>query len=530
MRLPDNYENSLLLGAVTNPEPGNHWIILLFDGTRISAISYRYSRVWGLYITGTVKDEELKVIEKINQLNPDTKKLKQFVDFGNCPPLNIAFEDWVQSAAETANKIINLLVPSKKCPVIILSSHPSWAGKIRMTRLYKRMGINPDTAPDRHLAAEVAKKGLKKISDGYVSRRAAVDQNYFIHVIKRKDKKSGITKKCIFQEGKPLESIQNSDKNRSLPLIFTPFSKETRHYDLILTKSKGNKSFLVCIYRVKTEEKPLKLYAGFEPWHDIPTLIIPGIKDFEMMKGVTSVSSIRIGRDQKPLQVMALIDATMPENLLEAAKAKLIEVFGSVSRENTAAEFGLVVYGDYSEGSYRESDFEVKHLPIRFLAITEWIKTCEKDLTRVKPVDFMAALDKGLRRVTLFPWKDDAQKYLLLIFCHPPHPQKNPGRDIYKSPFTPAENDWFTLLRHLHEKKNIELFALTQQKDIKGEKAAEIKQEIDITCQVMKKVGFTAQGIKPIDEIGFSMIKQTVGDYRIEPDTYQIPIILEEKK
>ncbi len=530
MRLPNPFENSLLWGSVANPEPGNHWIILLFDGTRISAIAYRYSRIWGLYITGTVKDEELNVIEKINQLNPDAKKRKQYVDFGNCPPLKIAFEDWVQSAADTTQKIVNQLARGKGCPIIILSSHPSWAGKIRMTRLYKRMGINPDAAPDLHLVAAISKKGSRKISNRNVLRGAAVDQNYFLHVIKRKDKKPVITKKCIFPQGKPLEFAQNSDKNRSVPLIVTPFSKETKHYDLILTKSKGNENSLICIYRVRTEKSALKLYAQFEPGYDAPGLVIPGIKDFEMIKDVTSVPSIEIRRDQKPLQVVALIDATMPENLLEPAKTKLIEVFRSISRENSTAEFGLVVYGDYPLDDYRVSDFEVKSLPTQFLGITGWIKACEKEVTRAKPVDFMSALDKGLNRVGLFPWKDDAEKYLLLIFCHPPHPQENPGRDIYKGAFKLAENDWVTLLKHLCVKKNVEFFAICQPKSIKAEKAKEIKQEVYITCRMMKRIGFLEYGINAVNGIGISMITRTVGDYHIKPDIYQIPIILEENK
>jgi hypothetical protein len=527
MRLPNQFENRLFRGSIAEPKPGNSWIIFLFDGIRISAISYRYSPIWGLHITGTAKDKELKIIEKINQLNPDPKKLKQYVEFGNCPPLNIGFEDWVQSAGETINETTHLLARGRKCTIVILSSHPFWAGNTRMSRLYKKLGINPDTLPGGHLVSEVGVKDFEGSSGGTVPKSAAVDQNYFLYVIKWQSNRPIIIKKNIFQENTPLEFAQNCSKNRSLPVTVIPFAKEAKHYDFIITKNKGNENSLVAVYRVRTEQNPIKLYARFEPGYDIPRLIIPGIKDVKILDKITAVPSICMRRDQKPLQVVALIDATMTENLLTTVKAKLIEGFGFIARENSSSEFGLIVYGDYSEGSFRETEFAVKYLATRFHPITEWIKTCEKELTRAKPADFMSALDKGLSRLSLFPWKEDAQKYLLLFFCHPPHPRQKPDRDIYKSPFTLAENDWYALLKPVSEKKNINVFALYQPKEIKGEKAAEITQEIEITCRAMKKIGNLEQGFNPLEKIVTSMIKQTVGDYRLHPGIYHIPIAVE---
>lgn len=527
MRLPNNFENCLFWGSAAEPKPGNNWVILLFDGIRVSTISYRYSQIWGLYVTGTVEDQEIKIIGEINEKSkPTPQKLKQYVDFGNCPPY-IVFEDWVQSAVDTAKKNIEQMNPGKRYFIKILSPHPIWAGKTRIERLYKKFGVEPVGLPELSLSSAARETGAKRISDGIGTKNAVVDQNYFLSVIKKENNKPIIIKKNIFRENTPLEFAQNSSKNRSIPITVTPFSKEANHYDLIITKNKGNQDSLVSIYRVRTEKRPIQLCAQFEPGYDKPALIIPGIKDIKILEDEADVPEIFMKRDQKLLQVIALIDATMPENLLEPAKAKLIEVFSSVSRENTRAEFGLVVYGDYSEGHNRKSAYEVKDIPARFLPIEEWIKTCETEVTRIIPADFMSALDKGLSRAGRFPWKDDAEKYLLILFCQPPHPKENPGRDIYKSPFAPAENNWFNLLKYLYEKKNIGSYALYQPKDITGVKAQEIKREISITCQVMKKNGFLEQGVEPMEEIGVSMLKRTLGDYRIYPGAYQIPMAVE---
>jgi hypothetical protein len=527
---PRQQQLHLFRGAVTNPKPGNRSIIFTFNGTHIkTAVAYEYSKIWGICVAGEAQDRELDIFRTIKEKSKgDRQTLNRYVDFGNCPP-SVAFEDWAQSAADAVLKILPQLSGGKKCSVILLSTHPLWAGKTRMHRIYKKLRM--DTAylplPDSFLASEVEKKG-RRISKGNVLQSAAVDADYYLLAIKKESTRYSVTRVCIGRAGTPLVFSKNSSKNRCTPLQVVPFTENSDRYDLFLTREKGNSHSLVSASRVVTPEKTLKPSLRFEPLEEAPTLHA-GDNVLTPLY-IKAMPDIAVKPDPQPLQVAVLIDATMPEDQVEPAKEKLITMAQTIASTNPDARFGLSLYGDYSEPN-RTAEFTVKSPGNRFIPASQWTKLCKQEIKHISPMDFMTALDQGLTHSdALFKSADPkAQRHLVLIFSSTPHPKNDIKRDIYKSPFTRADNDWKILLEKLKLYNHVNIFVVYLPKDVKGNKAGEIQREIDIVCREMKDFGFKGKGIDKISEIQAAILKGVEVRWRLVPDTYHIPIIIEEQ-
>lgn len=535
IRTPGKDEQNLFRGIVSNPQPGKNWLIIIFDGTQVvSASCWGYSLVWGIYITREVKNEELEVSRRIKESpQVDPQDLKDYVAYSNCPPLNIEYPDWVESAGKTIKKVINLLSPPADYSILVLSNNPSWSRENRIIDIYKSLGLTPSVTLDSYLVSEIEEKGKERIAESTVVVEPTIDADYYLYSIKKENNKYREFKVRIFEKGKPLELKKNSRKNKSSAFIVEPFSKETHshRYDLVLSKEKGNTHTPVSLARISTTKMPLKFYATFEPVEDIPQWVVPGVIDIEPIKNVESLSeeilSIRVKSEPKPIKALALIDATMKEELLEPAKERLIEMFKTISKKNKNAEFGLVVYGDYSERD-RKAEFEVKSIPKAFLPIDKWVEMCKKEVTYSEARDFMSSLDMGLSRAEDFQWDEEADKYLVLIFRNPPHPKHEPKRKFYVNyRYKKAREDWRSLLQKLHRRK-IKILSICLTKKMTGQYAKHIEREVDITCKIIGDTGFLGKGIEKIDEIESLILGDTVIQHIIEPDNYQMPIILEE--
>lgn len=528
---PHQQQLHLFRGAVTNPTPGKRWVILTFDGTHIkTAVAYKYSNMWGLFVAGEVENRELGVYQAIKAKSKgDGQKLNRYVDFGNCPP-SVAFEDWAQSAADAALQIVHRLSGGKKCSVVLLSTHPLWAGETRMRRIYKKLRMKPADLPlpPSFLTSEVEEKG-RQISKGSVPESAAADADYYLLGVKKESTGFRLTRACMCRAGTPLVFSKNSSRNRCKPLQVVPFTENSDQYDLFLTRKKGNSHSFVSAGRVVTGEKPLKPTLQFEPGEEVPTLHAGDtiIKPLN----IKSIPNITIKPERQPLQVAVLIDATMPEDQVEPAKEKLITMAQTIAFTNPDARFGLSLYGDYSE-SNRNAEFTVRSPGNLFLPASQWTKLCKQEIKHITPADFMTALDQGLNHVdALFKSSDPkAQRHLVLIFSSTPHPKNEPKRDIYKSPFTPADNDWKIVLEKLKLYNHVNISTVHLPKDVKGNKAGEIQREIDIVCREMKNFGLKGKGIDKINEIQAAILKGTEVRYRLAPDTYHIPIIIEDEQ
>lgn len=521
---PNLQQHSLFRGAVNHLQPGKRWIIITFDGTCIvTAAAFQYSKIWGLYVTGNVENEKLSVFQKIEEnFKTDKEKTKNYVEFANCPPLNISFLDWVQSAADTAQKAIHQLSQGKKCMVIFLSSHPLWAKPDRIVKIYEKLRLNSADYPDLTLVSDVEKRGNQELKQGQVPKSPAVDANYYLMVIKKNQPGFQLARECIFQAGTPLEFSPNSRKNKSRDLEIAPFIQNSNQYHLFITRESDTKHSLVSVTRVVTDKKKLKLALCFEPVAENPELLIQEAREITPLQDINSIPTIFIKSHQPPLQVAVLFDATMPEDQVEPVKEKLIAMAQTIAAAHSTAQFGLAVYGDYSD-KLGKADFEINNaVPTEFFPISQWVKVFKEQVKRVKPADFMSAMDQGLIRMELFPWDNQAKKYLVLIFSSPPHPHKEPNRPVSRLPFTHAKKNWNQLLEKFKIKYHINISVVYIPKKAKME---EIQQEIKFTCSRMKTFDFKGQGLHRIDEIPSPILKEVEMQYYLEPDTYHIPII-----
>lgn len=521
---PNLQQSTLFLGAVNNPPPGKSWIIITFDGTCIAtAVAFQYSKIWGLYVSGTVKNEKLNAFQKIeNKYDREKEKIKKYVEFANCPPLNITFSDWVQSASETARKVILQLSQEKKCTVIFLSTHPLWAKPERILKIYEKLQLNRADYPDLTLVQDVEERGKRLIGQSQLLQVPTIDANYHLMVIKKDPTGYQLTRECILKAGTPLEFSPNSKKNKSKNLEVAPFPQSSNQYHLFITRESNKKHSLVSVTRVVTDKKKLKLALGFEPVAENPELLIQEVREITLLQDIDTIPAISIKSRQPPLQVAVLVDATMPEDQVEPVKEKLIAMAQTIADAHSSAQFGLAVYGDYTD-KLGKADFEVDHtIPTEFFPISGWVKVCKERVKRVKPADFMAALDQGLIRMELFPWDNQAKKHLILIFSSPPHPHKEPDRPVSRLHFTHAQKNWNQLLEKFEIKYKINISAVYIPKKARRE---EIQQEINFTCSRMKAFDFKGQGLQLIDEISPPILKEVEMQYYLEPDTYHIPII-----
>jgi hypothetical protein len=528
---PNQKQRNLFWGAVSNPTPGKRWIIVDYDGSAIvSATAYEYSKVWGLYVTGTENDIKLGIYRKIEEeYKDDEKNLNNFVDYGNCPLLNITYEDWVQSAVELTKKIIQQLSDEKNCTLVFLSSHDLWDMPKRLGDIYEKLGINPANYPPRTQVSEVEEIGKQKISKGEVREKAAIDAGYYVLAIRKEKKGYQLIRKCLCQAGTPLDVSKNNGKNQVKSLAVEPFLESPAHYDLIITKEnkKGKPHTLVSVTRAETANKQLKLTATFEPLKEEPGWQIQGITSLRKLSNVKSIPPITIKSDRQPLQLAVLFDATIKEDHVEPLKAKLIAMVKNIAAANPSAKFGLAVYGDYSE-TFGEASFKVRSdIPADFRTAKEWDETFNDKAQRMQPVDFMSALDQGLARMELFPWEPAAEKHILLLFGSPPHPENNPRRAVFNLPFTPAQKNWRHQLEKFKDHYNINISAIHLPK---AAKAVEIKEEIDYFCERLKAFNYKGEGIEQIEQIETGILKDSEATYRLEPDTYHIPVIREEQQ
>ena len=526
-RPPEDTELSMFYTVTNNPVPGKNRTILVFNGKSIKATAFGYSRLWGLYVSATAPETELKIIEEIKRkINPDPPRLKRFIDFANCPPLNISFDQWMESAVEAAQKILRQLADSQEnqdTSLILLSEVRSWGTPLRILKFYSMLGIKPENPQKNDYSIPMGKQNNNLL------HRPAVDSDYYIYGITKEDDGFKVIEKPIFQKGQPLCFTKDSIQNKSQWVTVAPFAPNSRQIDLILGRKDAGKIANASICRLSNRESRLKFSIQFEPLEETPVFNIPGETEPLIIKNIPLLPEISIIKEPKLLQVVTLIDATLPENLLQAAKERLKKVFGSISAEHPTVQLGLVVYGDYSEGGNRVCEFDVKPIPPRFITINEWNQVCDKEIINVKSLDFMSALDRGLNHALQFPWDEKAEKFFIIIFCNPPHPLHEPPRDIYRySSFKHAQEDWYKLLHVFRDQRKIKLFPICQKKIRQNKNQKwDIDREVDIICDEIRKIAPLGMGIENLDEIEVGILKYKGVNHRIEPELYQIPIILE---
>jgi hypothetical protein len=529
-QLPDQQQRYLFWGTVTQPKPGECRIIVIFDGTSItSAVSFRYSSLWGLVVTNTLEDIQLGIYRRMrDRFRRDEARLNRCVDFANCPPLSISFEDWTQSAADTIQRIISQWggIQGGNHPVVVLSSHVHWARENRMTQIYEKLRLKSVERPGSYLLSEILDKGKKRIEGGQVKEQAAVDANYHILVAKKGASGLHVAQQCICPERTPLD-ITGHGKNQGPPIIVKPFLENSGRCDVILFKEKGNHYVFVSANRVKTDKKQLELTARFEPLAETPILHAADEKDITIIKNVNAIPDIKIEMDQPPLQIAVLIDATMPENQVEPLKEKLIATARAINTANPSARFGLAVYGDYPLDKDDIVEYQVrKDIPHQFLPFSGWQKLCEDKIKRMTPRDFMSALDQGLIHIQFFPWKADARKHLVLIFSSPPHPVCDPeDRPVRTLPFPKAQENWEPLIMKLKQEFGIDVMVVYLREKVSLD---EIYREIDYVCTQMRQFDFKGEGIDKLDQVESTVLKSISARYRLEPDTFHIPCLAED--
>lgn len=513
IRKPTNKELALFMGAVGKPEKKGSWIFLFFNGSGMSGVRFEFSKIWALYVTGDIKFSELDVVEQIRRkLKPTEKMLKVYVVSGICKKMNVGYQDWIEAAASKGKDILGKLEYDSNCRVILVAENKLWSLTKRMSGLVAGMGLKEENQPYGLIASDIIKKGHSVPYEN----NASVDGDYYVQMIAKNRKKLEIVKENLFKKGFKLKL---NAKNKSSTFRITPM-KEKDYCDLVLTRKDGDNEKVIFVTTVWPKNPHAEFYFHFSFPSESIQCNVTNIKKSEVKGPIDlKANKIRIKERYQPLQIMALLEETMPEALLSSAKDFLNRLFIKISGAREDTRFALMGYGDYESKDALTTTFSKAFITM------EHLQKYISNLVPKEPSDFMAAVDCGLSSTISFPWDTLAQKHLILIFFSPPHPSVEPKRDFYSNlSYQKAQRDWCDQLKHLNN-QGIHIISVYLPKERKEKKGKQIESEVECFCKQLAQLSYFQIGTTNDEKIVEEIVNMSEIQWDLIPSNFSLPIL-----
>ncbi len=322
IRKPTDKELALFMGAVGKPGKKGSWIFLFFNGSGMSGIRFEFSKLWAIYVAGDIKFSELDVVERIrSELKPTEKMLNIYVVSGVCKKMDIEYQDWIEAAARKGKEILRKLEHDSNCRVILVAENKLWSREKRMSDLLAKMRLSEKDQPYGLIDSDIISKGR----DIPYENIASVDGDYYVQLVAKNRNQLEVVKKNLFKKGFKLEL---DAQNKSNTFRITPI--EGKDYcDLVLVRKDGENEKITTVITVWPKDSQVEFYFYFSlPSESIRSNLI-NIKRAEVKNSVDDLrpQDIKIAKKYQPLQVMALVEETMPETLLARLPHFFLKIF-----------------------------------------------------------------------------------------------------------------------------------------------------------------------------------------------------------